>query len=127
MQLSKFDWKVVNKLAELSALNDVQLRCSHVAALFHKKKMLSLGMNKTKTHPLAFRLSGSQTKRYLHAEQDCLKGINMDLSRMTLYVARMDRNGELANSKPCKFCSAYIKELGVGRVVYTIDGGVAYE
>jgi len=122
--LSAFDLKIVKRLAKLSELNDVQLRCSHVAALFMKKRMLSLGVNKTKTHPLSFQLSGLQHKKYLHAEVDCLKNIEDNLRKCTLYVVRADRNGELAQSKPCKFCSAYIKEKGVGRVVHTINGGV---
>lgn len=122
--LSQFDLKIVKRLAKLSELNDVQLRCSHVAALFHKKKLLSLGMNKTKTHPLAFKLSGLQSKRYLHAEIDCLKAVEGELSKATLYVVRVDRNGELANSKPCKYCMPYIQEKQIGRVVYTVDGGI---
>lgn len=123
--ISKFDVKIVGRLLKLSRFNDVRLRCSHVAALYYKRRLLSLGVNKTKTHPLAFRLSQSENKKYLHAEVDCLKGVDGDISRCTLYVVRADRKGRLAQSKPCKFCQTYIRELGVGRVVHTVDGGIA--
>lgn len=122
--LKAFDVRVVAKLHQLSMDNDVDLRCSHVAALYYKKRLLSLGTNQTKTHPLAFRLSGLQHKKYLHAEVACLKGIEGDLRRCTLYVVRADREGRLAQSKPCKHCSSYIRELGVGRVVHSVDKGI---
>jgi len=122
--LKPFDIKIVAKLAKLSEDNDVDLRCSHVSALYYKKRLLSLGVNQTKTHPLSFRLSGLEHKKYLHAEINCLKNTGGDLRKSTLYVVRVDRNGRLAQSKPCKFCEGYIKERGVGRVVYSIDGGI---
>ena len=122
--LSKHDLKVVRKLAQLSKDNNVDLRCSHVAALYQKKRLLSLGVNKTQTHPLAFRLSKSEHKKFLHSEIDCLKNVEAEFKRCTLYVVRVDRNGQLAQSKPCKHCAMYIEELGVGRVVHTVDGGI---
>ena len=122
--LKEHDMKVVNKLKLLSMDNPVNLRCSHVAALYHKKRLISVGVNKTKTHPLSFKLSGLQHKKYLHAEVDCLIGVDGNLSKHTLYVVRADRNGELAQSKPCEHCQTYIKELGVGRVVHTIPRGI---
>lgn len=123
MLLSR-DLKIVRKLAKLCTSNPVELRCRHVAALVDKNKIISLGMNQAKSSPGFHKLSSSQKKQYIHAEYSCLKGAGEDCSRNTLYVVRVNRKGDYADSKPCEYCQKEIDKANVGRVVYTVDGGL---
>lgn len=118
------DIRIVDKLAKLCLSNPVQLRCRHVAALADKNKIVSLGMNKALSDPGFYKLSRSQKKQYVHAEYDCLNNMGTGLGRLTMYVVRVDLNGELAQSKPCPICQRAIEAAGVGRVIHTAERGI---
>lgn len=118
------DMKIVAKLAKLCTTNPVPLRCKHVAALADKSTIVSLGMNKARSDPGFFRLSNNPKKCYVHAEFDCLNNMCSDLSRLTMYVVRIDLNGDLAQSKPCPICEKALRQHNVKRVVHTITNGI---
>ena len=118
------DLKIVDKLAKLCEKNPVQLRCKHVAALVSRNTIVSLGMNKAKSDPGFFELSKDRRKQYVHAEWDCLNGIE-NAHKYTMYVVRVDKNGQLANSKPCKICQQAIDGAGIKRVVHSTNRGIA--
>lgn len=119
------DIKVVTKLAKLCVSNPVPLRCKHVAALVDKNKIISLGLNKAQSDPGFYKLSQNQKKQFIHAEWDCLNNVGTDCSRLSLYVVRVNKNGELAQSKPCLICQKLITKTGIKRVVYTVNNGIA--
>jgi tRNA(Arg) A34 adenosine deaminase TadA len=52
-----------------------------------------------------------------HSEVRCLKRGGYGA---TLYVARIDRQGNWAIAKPCSSCSSLIRNRGVKKVYYTI-------
>ncbi len=54
-----------------------------------------------------------------HAECRVLKRAGMGA---TLWVARVDRNNNICNSKPCKQCEQLCKNMAVKRVYYTLSG-----
>lgn len=37
----------------------------------------------------------------------------------TLYVVRVNKDGTLGNSKPCKNCTKFIVKLGIRKVIYS--------
>lgn len=52
-----------------------------------------------------------------HRRLDCLAG-------STLYVTRVNKQGETRMAKPCKFCQGLIHAVGIKKVVYTTNDGV---
>lgn len=83
-------------------------------------RILSVGRNNmTKTHPHTF--NGKYTKG-LHAEQDCIKRADTDLSGADLYVFYIKKSGDFGNSRPCDMCLGDIRGAGIRRVFFMEDG-----
>ena len=57
----------------------------------------------------------------VHAEVDALRNVK-DAVGATVYVARINRQGEQRLSKPCLSCQQYLDKRGIKRVVYTTGG-----
>jgi deoxycytidylate deaminase len=58
-----------------------------------------------------------------HAEIACVSRVEPEkLDRARLYVARVNKAGQIVNSRPCARCELYLRSLGLGRVYYSIDG-----
>ena len=56
-----------------------------------------------------------------HAETSCVLGVNRTATTgATVYVARVNRQGEWRMSKPCSMCHEVMKFVGIKKVVYTI-------
>lgn len=101
------------------------LRSKHAAILVEKKKIISIGINKMKSHPVQKQFTRDPELAYIHAEVDCLKSISkLNVKRATLYVVRVNKNGNLAESCPCDGCKKLIQSIGISRLVYSIDGGI---
>ena len=65
------------------------------------------------------------TKNCLHAEIDALiKAEDSDCKGATLYVARRGLDNKIRLSKPCDACFNCVKDLGIKRIVYTIEDGI---
>lgn len=96
------------------------------AMLVIGNRVVSMGQNLYKSHPLQKRFGKNEEAIYQHAEINCL--INFlrnnsvsDLGKATLYVARvvgedMDLVGE---AKPCLGCMKAIDHYGIRKVVHT--------
>ena len=66
----------------------------------------------------------------LHAEMMCLLGLkdmDIDYSKVKLYVYREDNDGNLANCRPCPACMELIDRLGIKKIYYTTENGYATE
>lgn len=104
------------------------LRCKHAAFLVEKGKVISIGVNKEKSHPIQKQFSRFPNMTYLHAEIDCLKSIeNFDINKTTLYILRLDNNGNYAMSAPCIGCQRFLQQMQVKRIVYSINNGIEYK
>lgn len=65
-----------------------------------------------------------------HAEVNLYRKIrylDIDFSKITVYVYRELKNGELALAKPCPACEQALRSLGIKKVAYTVDGGYVSE
>ena len=119
--------KVLKKIEEIGfALTPKNRRDSkffHVAVIFQRNKILSIGQNSFKTHPVA-RKYGHRNS-VLHAEVAAIirHGLD-DCSGLNLAVLRVNRNNELAISKPCVHCQSIIDNVGFKKVFYTNEQGV---
>ncbi len=104
-------------------INPGNLRC--VCFLLHRDRIISIGLNSSKTHPLIKRLGYNMDRRrfprhaelaaYMNAKK---RGEEFD----SMYVYR-GIDADLP-SQPCIECSRWIKDLNI-RVVYTTEIGIA--
>lgn len=95
----------------------------HAAALYIGNKLISIGVNQLKSHPLQARFGINRDAIYLHAEIDAirnaLKRVSLDdLKNATLYVAK-SRKGDAKMSKPCAGCQRAIIHFGISQVYWT--------
>lgn len=104
----------------------------------YKGHILAVGYNTNKTHPIQKKYNKYRKMKYegveplptIHAEMNCLlqiKDLDLDFSKVKLYVYREDRNGNLAMCRPCKACMHMIDDLGIKEIFYTTNGGFASE
>jgi len=110
--------------AKIAASLDNGLRSQHCALIVRKNRVLSIGVNQRKTHPKMRRLAWGKNRHrnFLHAEISALIGASPEaLKNATLYVARVTRAGNLANSKPCSLCRQAILSTKIKHVVFTIN------
>ena len=59
-------------------------------------------------------------------EQHKYKKILKKMSKITLYITRRDKDGNLQNSAPCNDCIETIKYFNIKKIVYTCndDGNI---
>lgn len=89
------------------------------SVLFKGKRILSIGFNSTKTHPL------SQTRyKSSHAEFSTLIGNHkLDLVDSHILVTRLTPGGQYLMAKPCPECFKFIKAAGISRIYFTNENG----
>ena len=104
----------------------------------YKNAILTGGYNSDKTHPAQEQFNRYRFKdvgnNYMpskvHAEMVGLSKIrflDIDFSRVHLYIYRETRDGRLANARPCKACMNAIRSYGIEHIHYTTDDGYAHE
>lgn len=104
----------------------------------YRGTILAKGYNSDKTHTTQARFNVHRFKecgnKYLpsklHAETAVLskiKYLDIDFSRVHLYIYREWKDGTIAISRPCPACMAAIKMMGIRHLHYTTDDGFAYE
>ena len=90
-------------------------------------KLVSSGANLCTSHPQQRRFN-DLSKRLAHALHSELHAIvrakGESLHGCHLYVARLDRRGLWADSKPCPACTLAIRMAGITRVTYTSPTGI---
>jgi tRNA(Arg) A34 adenosine deaminase TadA len=109
-------------------------RARLAACLVYKNEILSIGVNKLKSHPFQLKFSRHEDSIYLHAENDCIKNalkiVDTDiLSKCTMYICRVKYHDSFRKtfmwglSKPCSGCMRAIATFDIAKVVYTCDDG----
>lgn len=121
-------------------LEKVALTSNHkwaklAAAIVHRGKIISLGTNKTKSHPFQSRFAKNSEAIYPHAENDAIinalkLGLDVyDLERTSLYILRIKhpefdpRRYVRALARPCEGCMRSIKAHNLRNVIYTTEEG----
>lgn len=108
------------------------------AVISYKGTVLAKGFNTDRTHTDQAKYNKwrykDDTSKYLpeklHAELSALckiKYLDIDFSKVHIYVYRELRNGKLGMARPCKACMAAIKKMGIKHIHYTTDSGYAAE
>ena len=123
-------FKKASKVAEISDYDKINIGCIAV----YQGQTIGLGCNSNKTHPVQ-----KKYNRYrnwedfipkLHAEISCLnqiKHLNINFSKVKLYIYRIRNDQPFGLSRPCPSCMAAIKDLGIRDVYYTTNDGYVYE
>lgn len=105
-------------------------RVKVVAAIVYKRKIVSIGFNQDKTHPMATKFQKNPLSNTLHAEVDAINKAKKILSKdqfdqSTIIIVRIKMNIKreeiLGLSKPCKGCSECIDAHNIRKVIYTIN------
>jgi deoxycytidylate deaminase len=102
---------------------------SMAAVLVKSGKIISIGHNKTKTHPKQRNRINDHGIEYgnnnIHAEVDALVRAPWGkIPGSTIYVARRTRSDLPGIARPCSSCVDFLSDYGVKRAYYTINRSV---
>lgn len=105
------------------------------AVVVSKHHIVGSGCNsRTKCHPLQAKLDtekyGVECPGYVHAEIAALLPLIRDkinLNGAAIYIFRKHQDGTLAMAKPCSNCQKIIKQLGIKKICYTVEGSYKVE
>lgn len=129
------DYKYFNKARQVASVSDypkIHVGCIAV----YQGQVVALGCNCNKTHPAQkfynrFREDFNEILLpKLHAEINCvnqLKGLNVNFSKVKLYIYRIGNDRDYRMTRPCPSCMAAIKDLGIRDIYYTTNEGYCYE
>jgi deoxycytidylate deaminase len=94
-------------------------RKKHGAVIVKSGSVVGTGFNKDRNSP--FVVSPEHIKPHCsrHAEFQAIKEAGENAVGAILYVARVNRQGEDRNSKPCILCEDVIKKNKIKKVIYT--------
>lgn len=94
-------------------------RQRHGAVVVKSGRVIGTGYNKNKNSPLGVSPEHIKTHCSRHAEVEAIRDAGFAVEGAILYVARVNRQGQGRNSKPCKYCQAVIAATKIKRVIYT--------
>ena len=108
---------------------NLEHRCSHIAFLIRCGKIIHIGTNSCKSHPETLKYAYKDHQKVgIHAELSvCMKSGKENLKDYSMVVLRVDRKGNLANSRPCCGCQSVIKQFNIGDVWYSDSKGEVVE
>ena len=105
----------------------------HFAFGFERNKLLAIGQNHYECSSGVLKLARRFNERHRikiptrHAEIDLLRklwGNHYIDGRTKVVVIRLDKNGNLLNSKPCKSCRHILDAIGITKIWYSCEGGM---
>ena len=123
---------------ECSFLSDYSGNARIGCIIVYKHCVLAKGSNSDKTHTEQAKYNKwrykNRSNKYLpdkiHSEINCLRKIkylDIDFSKVHVYVYRELRDGSMAMARPCPACMAAIKKMGIIHVHYTTPDGFCHE
>lgn len=117
--LSRKQRSMLNFAAKVALSSDLAQR--HGSVITKNGKPISTGINKQKNVDINTP-HGINAPDYftVHAEADAISHYPNSLKGATLYVARINKNGEERYSRPCENCAKLIAKHGIRTVIYTI-------
>lgn len=133
-----YNFRRLEEIAESLIDWEDGMRCHHISFIIYKKRIISIGANRSKTHPanllnrkVSF-ITGKDFSDEKHtcSEFTCIsklkKKTNIDTKRCTLVNIRYDRNKRIALAKPCMSCRNLLKYFEFKKVIWTTNEG-SYE
>lgn len=105
---------VARYLAEKSVSNK-----RHGAVIVKGGRVVGTGFNKDRNNPHIVSPEHIKSDCSYHAEELAIREAGDNIKGATIYVARVNNQGEDRNSKPCPKCHNLIEGSRIKRVVYT--------
>lgn len=131
----KIDTKFCDLAISLAQTSQHQIKVG--AVLVSGKDIISVGVNSTtKSHPLQkyyndmYRGFTVQIHNYIHAELDAIlkyRRMRIEIPKLKIYIARINKSGELLPGKPCPACSAAIIDNNIGTIIFSGNNGFEYD
>lgn len=84
---------------------------------------MGIGHNMMRTHPK----SPHGCWKFIHAEFMAVLNAGYDVEGATVYVYRQLKSGVPALSRPCSHCWRFLTDLGIKKVVYSIENDFKQE
>ena len=118
---SKLISRCVDIALEVTNCDLKDRRVRHFAFIINKNKILSIGKNAQKTHPiLKNNKYGYGWWSKLHAETSAVvRSKIFDHSNNKLLTFRLDKHDNINMGKPCSNCTRLIKDVNFKEVVYS--------
>lgn len=91
----------------------------HGAVVVRGGRVLGTGFNKNKNNPEQISPEHIKTHASRHAEIEAIRDANWNVKNATIYVARVNKQGQDRDSMPCATCSKIIESHGIKKIVYT--------
>ena len=128
---------ILHTLEKIAVANPNQSE-KMAAAIVYRNRVISIGMNSMKSHPLAAKFSKNEHAIFLHAEiaaiKNALREVEVDdLSKCDIYIARVKKEKPFTKkyvwglAAPRCGCRRAIAEFGLRKVVYTTNETGKYE
>lgn len=103
-------------------------RSFHLATIFDGPRLLSIGYNNYKHEHLRhkfgeYKPTRSSTAKYIagrHAEMESVRRLKIPCNNLTMCVVRIDRNGQIAMSQPCRNCRDRLDALNLKKIYYSV-------
>lgn len=139
LSVNKSAFKRLQEIAESLIDWNGTIRCRHFSFILYKKRIVAIGMNSQKTHPINLKnrkVSARTGEDFSEQKHICsefsaivkLKRMtNINTKRCTLVNMRYDRNKNLALAKPCMSCISLLKFHEFKTILYTNNQGVYEE
>ena len=102
---------------------DIPRQKKHVSLILHKNQIVSVGMNKFKTHPKAHKIGYRFGE--MHSELDAFQKIQKKYrgKKLQLINVRFNRFGQMRMARPCVLCMPWCLEV-FDEIYYTTDDGI---
>mgnify|MGYP007100041426 CR=1 FL=1 len=127
---------ILNKSIELARamypanISTDERRCFHFSFIWDKSKLLVAAQNKQGTHPrnrfnlkefdISLKNQCSEMRAFIIAKSRFEK---LNWKKVKMVNVRLNRRGEIKNSRCCPACSNLINYLGIKNLYFTDDNG----
>lgn len=126
--------KILDILSKIAIDVEPVSNAKLASAIVYKNDIISIGINRKKSHPFHAKYGKNEDCIYLHAETDAIKNAlrripQEELAKTTMYICRVKRPDHVSQSyvwglsKPCEGCARAISTFGIKKVIFTCDDG----
>lgn len=127
--------KFFKEAKEESYLSDYKGQHLGAVAVYKNKLILARAHNTMKTNTTQYyynhyRANQKNNIMLMPARAHCetnlyrkIRFLDIDFSKVTVYVYRELKDGSLAQSAPCPSCEKLLRDLGVTTVCHTVENG----
>lgn len=124
--------KILNLLSKIASEVPPVAAARLASAIVIRNDIISIGVNRNKSHPFQKRFGKNDQSIYLHAEinaiRNALREVPLnELKKATLYVARVKKTNlgifQWGIAKPCEGCMMCADHFEIRNIVYSTDDG----